>query len=104
MVDLRSKIGPVHAGKSRFSIKANHIELNMQQLMDIIQFSFSSGCFTTLGRCYRRVQGTSMGNKVSPILSSLSIVAYERAWLHDVQIFVQTSCSAVCGQSGNFHP
>ena len=82
MVDLHSKIGPVHAGKSRFSVKANQVELNMNQLMDIIQFSFSSGCFTTLGKCYRQVQGTSMGNQVSPILSSLSIVAYEQAWLH----------------------
>ena len=54
----------------------------MKQLMDIIQFSFSSGCFTTLGKYYRQVQGTSMGNQVSPILSSLSIVAFERAWLH----------------------
>ena len=70
MVDLHSKIGPVHAGKSRFSVKANQVELNMQQLMDIIQFSFSSGCFTTLGKCYRQVQGTSMGNQVSPILLS----------------------------------
>ena len=82
MVDLHSKIGPVHAGKSKFSVKANQVELNMNQLMDIIQFSFSSGCFTALGKCYRQVQGTSMGNQVSPILSSLSIVAYERAWLH----------------------
>ena len=82
MIDLRSKIGPVHAGKSKFSVKANHVELNMHRLMDIIQFSFSSGCFTTLGKCYRQVQGTSIGNQVSPILSSLSIVAYERAWLH----------------------
>ena len=82
MVDLHSTVGPVHAGKSRFSVKANQIEVNMVQLMDIIQFSFSSGCFTTLGKCYRQVQGTSMGNQVSPILSSLSIVAFERAWLH----------------------
>ena len=82
MVDLHSTVGPVHAGKSRFSVKANQIEVNMVQLMDIIQFSFSSGCFTTLGKCYRQVQGTSMGNQVSPILSSLSVVAFERAWLH----------------------
>ena len=54
----------------------------MNQLMDIISFSFSSGCFTALGKCYRQVQGTSTGIQVSPILSSLSIVAYERAWLH----------------------
>ena len=73
MVDLHSKIGPVHSGKARFSVKANQIELNMLQLVDIIQFSLSSGCFTTLGKCYRQVQGTSMGNQVSPILSSLSI-------------------------------
>ena len=82
MVDLHSAVGPVHAGKSRFSVKANQIEVNMVQLMDIIQFSFSSGCFTTMGKCYRQVQGTSMGNQVSPILSSLSIVAFERVWLH----------------------
>ena len=82
MVDLHSTVGPAHAGKSRFSVKANQIEVNMVQLMDIIQFSFSSGCFTTLGKCYRQVQGTSMDNQVSPILSSRSIVAFERAWLH----------------------
>ena len=81
MVDLYSKVGPVHAGRSKFSVKANQIEINMQQLMDIIRFSFSSGCFTTLGKCFRQVQGTSMGNQVSPILSSLSIVAFEGAWL-----------------------
>ena len=43
MVDLHSKVGPVHAGKSRFSVKANQIEFNMVQLMDIIQFSFLPG-------------------------------------------------------------
>ena len=82
MVDLHAKVGPVHSGRSRFSVKANQVEITMKQLMDIIQFSFSSGCFTTLGKCYRQVQGTSMGNQVSPVLSSLSIVAFERAWLH----------------------
>ena len=82
MVDLYAKVGPVHSGRSRFSVKANQVEINMKQLMDIIQFSFSFGCFTTLGICYRQIQGTSMGNQVSLILSSLSIVAFERAWLH----------------------
>ena len=83
MVEMYSKIGPAHAGKYRFSVKANQVELKMNQSMDIIRFSSSSGCFTTLGKCFRQVQGTSMGNQVSPIFPSLSIVAYERAWLRN---------------------
>ena len=82
MVDLHAKVGPVHSGRSSFSVKANQVEINMKQLMDIIQFSFSSGRFTTLGKSHRQVQGTSMGNQVRPVLSSLSIVAFERAWFH----------------------
>ena len=51
MVDLCAKVGPVHSGRSRFSVKANQVEINMKQRTDIIQFSFFSGGFTTLGKC-----------------------------------------------------
>ena len=86
-----SKLNPVHSGKSTHSVKSNMTEINAQHIVDIIQFSFDACAFTAIGEVFRQTCGTSMGNQISPILSTCAIVATEITWL---RLFGQHVASA----------
>ena len=81
LIDPYSKLNPVHSGKSTHSIKSNMTKINAQHIVDIIQFSFDACAFTAIGEVFRQTCGTSMGNQISPILSTCAIVSTEITWL-----------------------
>ncbi|CAE7756865.1 unnamed protein product, partial [Symbiodinium microadriaticum] len=81
LIDPYRKLNPVHSGTSTYSIKSNMTKLNVQHIVDIIQFSFDACAFTAIGEVFRQTCGTSMGNQISPILSTCAIVATEITWL-----------------------
>ncbi|OLP93915.1 hypothetical protein AK812_SmicGene24111 [Symbiodinium microadriaticum] len=81
LIDPYSKLNPVHSGTSTHSIKSNMTKINVQHIVDIIQFSFDACAFTAIGEAFRQTCGTSMGNQISPILSTCAIVATEITWL-----------------------
>ena len=81
LIDPHSKLNPVHSGKSTHSIKSNMTKINAQHIVDIIQFSFDACAFTAIGEVFRQTCGTSMGNQISPILSTCAIVSTEITWL-----------------------
>ncbi|OLQ13860.1 hypothetical protein AK812_SmicGene2105 [Symbiodinium microadriaticum] len=56
-------------------------KINAQHIVDIIQFSFDACAFTAIGEVFRQTCGTSMGNQISPILSTCAIVSTEITWL-----------------------
>ncbi|OLP86627.1 hypothetical protein AK812_SmicGene32253 [Symbiodinium microadriaticum] len=91
LIDPHSKLNPVHSGKSTHSIKSNMTKINAQHIVDIIQFSFDACAFTAIGEVFRQTCGTSMGNRISPILSTCAIVATEITWL---RLFGQHVASA----------
>ena len=78
-VDLYRKITPIHSGSSKLSLKANMIKINATHLVDIIQFSFDACSFTAIGEVLQRTCGTSVGNQISPILSTCAIVSPQRS-------------------------
>ena len=83
VVDPHNKISPVHSGKSSYSVKSNKIKMQAQHIQHIpviIQFSFDACAFTTIGEIFQQTCGTSMGNQISPILSTFAIVATEITW------------------------
>ena len=81
LIDPHSKLNPVHSGKSTHSIKSNMTKINALHIVDIIQFSFDACAFTAIGEVFRQTCGTSMGNQISPILSTCAIVSTEITWL-----------------------
>ena len=91
LIDPYRKLNPVHSGTSTHSIKSNMTKLNVQHIVDIIQFSFDACAFTAIGEVFRQTCGTSMGNQISPILSTCAIVVTEITWL---RLFGQHVASA----------
>ncbi|OLP89200.1 hypothetical protein AK812_SmicGene29372 [Symbiodinium microadriaticum] len=57
----------------------------------LLIFSFDACAFTAIGEVFRQTCGTSMGNQISPILSTCAIVATEITWL---RLFGQHVASA----------
>ena len=70
LIDPYRKLNPVHSGTSTHSIKSNMTKLNVQHIVDIIQFSFDACAFTAIGEVFRQTCGTSMGNQISRVPSS----------------------------------
>ena len=91
VVDPHTKISPVHSGKSSYSVKSNMIKMQAQHIPAIIQFSFDACAFTAIGEVFQQTCGTSMGNQISPILSTCAIVATEITWLRMYGQFVSSA-------------
>ena len=73
IVDPYNKVGPVHSGKSAYSVKSNMVKILAEHIPSIIQFSFDACAFTAIGEVFQQTCGTSMGNQISPILSTCAI-------------------------------
>ena len=60
--------------------KLNTRYIRIQDIHDIVQLSFELGVFTALGKCWKQIRGTSIGNQISPVLSSIVVSATEISW------------------------
>ena len=49
-------------------------------LTSIVRLSFDCGLFVALNKVWKQVDGTSIGNQISPVLSSLPVVMTELGW------------------------
>ena len=78
-VDLLSKTG--HPGKSRGRTKSSLKRCWISDIPDIIDLSFKTGVFTAAGKCRLQVEGTCIGNQISPVLSGLPVLMAERQFL-----------------------
>ncbi|CAE7343069.1 unnamed protein product [Symbiodinium sp. CCMP2592] len=90
-VDPHNKIAPAHSGKSTYSLKSNMVKVQAEHIPAIIQFSFDACAFTAIGEVFQQTCGTSMGNQISPILSTCAIVATEITWLRMYGQFVSSA-------------
>ena len=75
-IGLLSKSG--HPGKPRGKTKSSLKRLWIQDLPSLVELSFSTGVFTAAGKCRLQVEGTCIGNQISPILSGLPVLLAER--------------------------
>ena len=78
-VDLLSKTG--HPGNPRGRTKSSLKRCWIRDIPDIVELSFSTRVFTAAGKCRLQVEGTCIGNQLSPILSSLPVLMAERQFL-----------------------
>ncbi|CAE7316699.1 unnamed protein product [Symbiodinium sp. CCMP2592] len=90
-VDPYNKIAPAHSGRSTHSLKSNMVKMQAEHIPAIIQFSFDACAFTAIGEVFQQTCGTSMGNQISPILSTCAIVATEITWLRMYGQFVSSA-------------
>ena len=91
IVDPHNKINPVHSGKSSYSVKSNMMKMQAQHIPAIIQFSFDACAFTAIGEVFQQTCGISMGNQISPDLSTCARVATEITWLRMYGQFVSNA-------------
>ena len=78
-VDLLSKRG--HPGNPRGRTKSSLKRCWISDIPDIVDLSFKTGVFTAAGKCRLQVEGTCIGNQISPILSGLPVLMAERQFL-----------------------
>jgi hypothetical protein len=53
----------------------------LAHIRDIVQLSFTLGVFQACGSLWRQTHGTSIGNQISPILSSITVAWEEHDWI-----------------------
>ena len=66
LVDPQRKVGPVHSGKSTYSVKSNMAKIHAEHIPSIIQFSFDACAFTAIGEVFQQTCGTSHGSPNQP--------------------------------------
>ena len=88
-VDLLSKSG--HPGQPRGKTKSALKRVWIQDLPSIVELSFSTGVFTAAGKCRLQVEGTCIGNQISPILSGLPVLLAERHFLSSLPAALSSS-------------
>ena len=88
-IDLLSKTG--HPGQPTGKTKSSLKRLWIQDLPSIVALSFSTGVFTAAGKCRLQVEGTCIGNQISPILSGLPVLLAERAFLSSLPAAISSS-------------
>ncbi|CAE7313904.1 unnamed protein product [Symbiodinium microadriaticum] len=76
--------------KPTYSVKSNMVQIQAQRIPDIIKFSFDASAFTAIGEVFQQTCGTAMGNQISPILSTCTIVATEITWLRMFDQYVSS--------------
>ena len=64
-----------------------------RDIPDIVELSFSTGVFTAAGKCRLQVEGTCIGNQISPIFPGLPVLMAERQFL----LSLPTTLSSVIG-------
>ena len=88
-IDLLSKSG--HPGQPRGKTKSSLKRVWIQDLPSIVELSFSTGVFTAAGKCRLQVEGTCIGNQISPILSGLPVLLAEREFLSSLPAAISSS-------------
>ena len=88
-IDLLSKSG--HPGQPRGKTKSSLKRLWIQDVPSIVELSFSTGVFTAAGKCRLQVEGTCIGNQISPILSGLPVLLAEREFLSSLPAAISSS-------------
>ncbi|CAE7245257.1 unnamed protein product [Symbiodinium natans] len=70
-----------------FKGKTSAKQVNIQQLLQIVELSFKANMFVALGTVFAQVRGSTIGNQVSPIISSITVMMQEHQWQQDFSAF-----------------
>ena len=78
-------------GNSRGRTKSNFRRCWITDIPDIVELSFASGVFTAAGKCRFQIEGTCIGNQISPILSGLPVLMAEKKFLESLPTTLSSS-------------
>ena len=71
----------IHTGSFRPSKRTpNHKVIHIAHIPDIVHLSFQFSIFQALGQTWQQIQGTGIGNQISPILANIPITLHEVNW------------------------
>ena len=71
----------IHTGSFRPSKRTpNHKVIHIDHIPDIVHLSFQFSIFQALGQTWQQIQGTGIGNQISPILANIPITLHEVNW------------------------
>jgi len=75
----------VHTGTIKYSTKAAHNlvyckTVHLEHIRLIIQTSFTTGLVRVMSMCLQQIQGSTIGNQISPTLCSIPIIVRELQW------------------------
>ena len=71
----------IHTGSFRPSKRTpNHKVIHIDHIPDIVHLSFQFSVFQALGQTWQQIQGTGIGNQISPILANIPITLHEVNW------------------------
>ena len=59
--------------------------IHIRDLPKIVQLSFDSCIFQTLGQIFQQHRGTGIGNQISPVVSNIAVTLTERVWYSSFQ-------------------
>ena len=83
-VDTTRSLGSLHSMHTG-SFRPNkriptHRVIHLKHVPDIIHLSFQFSEFQALGKTWQQIQGTGIGNQISPILANIPITLHEINW------------------------
>ena len=79
-VNLPSAESRVFQGRVRPLENFQNHCIFIEDILDVVRLSFSTGVFTAMNKCFKQIRGSSIGNQISPVLSSIAIAQYELGW------------------------
>eukprot|EP00439_Symbiodinium_sp_Y106_P011130 s7285_g1.t1 len=87
--------GRVLRGKARVFRSAVMRQISAGDVKQLVALSFLFAKFTIMGRCFRQIQGSPIGNQISPALCDLTVSVEEAMWAASFDV-AKTSWKAMC--------
>ena len=93
-VELRSlpNFEKAYVGKHRWGKSRHQKHIAQRHIVQIVQASFDTGIFWAAGSVRCQIDGTSIGNQISPVLSSLPVCRAEIAWARSFEAQRYQAC------------
>ena len=65
--------------------------MSIKQLLQVVQLSFSANMFVALGTVFAQIRGSTIGNQISPIISSITVMMQEVTWQQQFSLFLRSN-------------
>ena len=82
--------GRVFRGKSRRATLTPRV-ISAGDIYAIVEASFILNIFRVVGRSFRQLRGTSIGNQISPVLSAIAVAFEEYMWATTYSNFLESN-------------
>ena len=96
-VDLAEKNAKLRLSQGKVSRRSkSQVLICLADILDIVKLSFATGMFTILGKSFRQIRGTCIGNQISPVISQIAVAVKEHFWIQSFDFFWQSHKHFIC--------